>query len=223
MKPFKIVIKGLDTFLSCIEAPSNITLSDVIVKNYVYTDVIGKSVAVTNKCQTDILLPAKVVFTQSDGLGSTFKGSIKATNIPANSTVNIPIYYNGIYKGNNNYPTYLFYINGYLITYNMTLDTVGEIFDFYIEKDNRINTVFAASDFINHYTDINGDTITHIAFFNDVSRIRYQGLPYVANTWIPIQDLVSNNLLIFLAPPIDTEEINTLSYRVKDNKNNIIE
>ena len=224
MKTLTLKIKGIDTIGNCIKVVNTSTYTDTITKNQQYNNVSIKSIRVVNNCNTDFLLSGKTLFTQQDNLGSTFTASINATTISANTTVDIPVYYNGVYKGTDISPVYTFTLNGYNITYNLNInipDTLGDINDFTISLNNRQNYTFKVIDFTSHYSDIDGDTISSVYFYGNVNNLRYNNIGYVENTEIPISDIQAGKV-VFNAPNQDVLSSININYKVKDNKLNII-
>ena len=224
MKTLTLKIKGIDTIGNCIKVVNTSTYTDTITKNQQYNNVSTKSIRVVNNCNTDFLLSGKTLFTQQDNLGSTFTASINATTISANTTVDIPVYYNGVYKGTDISPVYTFTLNGYNITYNLNInipDTLGDINDFTISLNNRQNYTFKVIDFTSHYSDIDGDTISSVYFYGNVNNLRYNNIGYVENTEIPISDIQAGKV-VFNAPNQDALSSININYKVKDNKGKII-
>ena len=224
MKTLTLKIKGNNTIGNCIKVVNTSTYTDTITKNQQYNNVSVKSIRVVNNCNKDFLLSGKTLFTQQDNLGSTFTASINDTNIGANATVDIPIYYNGVYKGTDISPVYIFTLNGYNITYNLNInipDTLGDISDFTVSLNNRQNYTFKVLDFTSHYSDIDGDTISSVYFYGNVNNLRYNNIGYIENTEIPISDIQAGKV-VFNAPNQDVLSSRNINYKIKDNKGNII-
>ena len=224
MKTLTLKIKGIDTIGNCIKVVNTSTYTDTITKNQQYNNVSTKSIKVTNNCNKDFLLSGKTLFIQQDNLGSTFTASINATTISANTTVDIPVYYNGVYKGTDISPVYTFTLNGYNITYNLNInipDTLGDINDFTISLNNRQNYTFKVLDFTSHYSDIDGDTISSVYFYGNVNNLRYNNIGYVENTEIPISDIQAGKV-VFNAPNQNALSSININYKIKDNKGKII-
>lgn len=224
MKTLTLKIKGNNTIGNCITVNNTSSYTDTIIKNQQYNNVSVKSIRVVNNCNKDFLLSGKTLFTQQDNLGSTFTASINATTISANATVDIPVYYNGVYKGTDISPVYTFTLNGYNITYNLNInipDTLGDINDFTITLTNKQNYIFKVVDFTSHYSDINGDTISSVYFYGNVNNLRYNNIGYIENTEIPISDIQAGKV-VFNAPNQDVLSSININYKIKDNKGNII-
>ena len=224
MKTLTLKIKGSSTIGNCITVNNTSSYADTIIKNQQYNNVSTKSIKVINNCNKAFLLSGKTLFIQQDNLGSTFTASINETNIGANATVDIPVYYNGVYKGTDISPVYTFTLNGYNITYNLNInipDTLGTISAFTITLNNKQNYVFKVLDFTSHYSDVDGDTISSIYFYGNVSNLRYNNIAYIENTEIPISDIQAGKV-VFIAPNQDALSSININYKVKDNKGKII-
>ena len=224
MKTLTLKIKGSSTIGNCITVNNTSSYTDTITKNQQYNNVSVKSIRVVNNCNKDFLLSGKTLFTQQDNLGSTFTASINDTNILANTTVDIPVYYNGVYKGTDINPTYTFDLNGYTINYTLNInipDTLGTINDFTLSLTNRQNYTFKVLDFTSHYSDIDGDTISSVYFYGNVNNLRYNNIGYVENTEIPISDIQAGKV-VFNAPNQNALSSININYKVKDNKGKII-
>ena len=224
MKTLTLKIKGNNTIGNCITVNNTSSYTDTIIKNQQYNNVSVKSIRVVNNCNKDFLLSGKTLFTQQDNLGSTFTATINDTNILANTTVDIPVYYNGVYKGTDISPVYTFTLNGYNITYNLNInipDTLGDISDFTITLNNKQNYTFKVLDFTSHYSDVDGDTISSVYFYGNVNNLRYNNIGYVENTEIPLSDIQAGKV-VFNAPNQDALSSININYKIKDNKGNII-
>ena len=225
-KALVLKIKGKDTIIKCLQPDNSSAYIDSITKAFDYVNVSQKSIIVKNICDTSFILPAQDLFTQNDSLGSTFEASIGDTLIGAQSAVNVPVYYNGIYNGSSNNPTYNFMLNGVPISYQLLInvpDTVGTITDIVIDLGNRVNYTFLPTDFTSHHNDPDGDTIVSVFLFGFVNTIQFDGNPYVANTPVTMQD-VQLGKLKHNAPDIDPyNSVTGLYYKVEDNLGNIIE
>ena len=224
MKTLTLKIKGIDTIGNCIKVVNTSTYTDTIIKNQQYNNVSVKSIRVVNNCNKDFLLSGKTLFIQQDNLGSTFTASINATTISANTTVDIPVYYNGVYKGTDISPTYTFTLNGYNVTYNLNInipDILGTISNFTVSLTNKQDYTFKVLDFTSHYSDVDGDTISSVYFYGNVNNLRYNNIGYVENTEIPISDIQAGKV-IFKALNQDIMSSININYKVKDNKGKII-
>lgn len=223
-KPFILNIDSKDTVIKCIKVSNSSEYEDTIIKFITYNNFISNSIKVINSCNSNIILPSQVLFTQQDNLGSTFTASIDNTVISAGQSVNVSVYYNGKYKGVESNPLYIFIINGITVQYRLHVvnnDNIGIIEDFSIVKENQENHIFSATDFLNHFIDIDGDSISTVSFFINVSRLRYNGVAYTEGQEIPISDIQAGKL-VYLAPITELEDSISLSYNIRDTNNNIV-
>ena len=224
MKTLTLKIKGNNTIGNCITVNNTSSYTDTIIKNQQYNNVSVKSIRVVNNCNKDFLLSGKTLFTQQDNLGSTFTATINDTTISANTTVDIPVYYNGVYKGTDISPTYTFTLNGYNVTYNLNInipDILGTISNFTVSLTNKQDYTFKVLDFTSHYSDVDGDFFSSVYSYGNVNNLRYNNIGYIENTEIPISDIQAGKV-IFKAPNQDIMSSININYKVKDNKGKII-
>jgi hypothetical protein len=224
MKAFVLKIKGKDTIINCLRPVNNNTYIDGIIKGFDYNNISQATIVVQNICDVGFILPAQILFTQNDNLGSTFEASINDTLIPANSTVNVPVYYNGIYNGNSNDPIYNFVLNGLNISYQLIItipDTIGIITDIVIDLGNRVDYTFVPTDFTQAHNDPDGDTLVSIFLFGNVGTITFNNSPYIANTEVFFTDIALGKLK-HIAPDTNNYIESLPDYKVKDSLGNII-
>lgn len=226
MQIIELKIKGKDNVVRCIVVDNGNTYEDSIIKYLNYSNTTTQQIRVTNRCRTTIILPMQDLFLQQDNLGSTFKASIDNTPIPAGQTINVPVYYNGKYKGASSSPIYQFIINGATVSYKLNVinnDIIGTIESFIIEKESGELHTYTLSDFLSHYNDPNiGDTISTVMFFGAVDGLRYNNVAYIEGEEIPVSE-IDLGKLTYLAPNTDDEVNITFTYKVRDTNNNIIE
>lgn len=224
MKILKLQVKGLETIGNCIKVDNSAAYTDTITKNQVYNNAVGKTIKINNICNQAFTIPAKTIFSQQDGLGSNFTASINSTVIPANAEVNIPVYYNGVYKNTNLAPSYPFTLNGINLLYNLVVivpDVLGSLGNIDITRNNRQDYTFLAADFTSKFTDPDGDGIATVMLYGNVSNIRLNGVLYIADTEVPLADIQLGKLT-FTAPAKDAYSSIDISYKIKDTKGNII-
>jgi len=223
-KNLVLKIKGKDTIIKCLVPDNSSTYIDGITKAFDYQNVSQKSIIVKNICDTSFILPAQELFAQNDNLGSTFKASINDTLIAAQSSVAVPVYYNGIYNGISLNPIYNFILNGTSMAYQLLVnvpDTVGTITDIVLDLGNRISRTFLPTDFTSHHTDIDGDTLVSVFLYGNVSTITYNNTPYIADAEITMMDIQAG-MLKHIAPDTNNYVENAPFYKVKDSQGNII-
>ena len=209
------VLQKEDTYADCIKLRTGVNYSDSIIKDYVYTGQSSKTIKVVNNCSTPFVLNSQNLFSESTE-GSNFVASIGSTTIPGNTTVDVPVYYNGSYKGSLLSLNYTITINGTTANYNLNViipDVAPVTQDNTINLANRTNTTVTSSNLI--YSDPNSDPVTNVRFFGDVSKLYTDSgytIQYVANTELPI-----NFTLYFKAPDQDASATYQVQYNVKAN------
>ena len=209
------VLQKADTYADCVELGTGVNYSDSIIKDYIYTGQSSKTIKVVNNCSTSFILNSQTLFSEST-VGSNFVASIGSTTIPGNTTVDVPVYYNGSYKGDLLSLNYVITINGTTANYNINViipDVAPVTQDNTINLANRTNTTVTSSNLI--YSDPNSDPVTNVRFFGDVSKLYTDsGLTtqYVVNTELPI-----NFTLYFKAPDQDAAATYQVQYNVKAN------
>ena len=209
------VSQKADTYVDCIELRTGINYSDSIIKDYVYTGQSSKTIKVVNNCNTSFVLNSQTLFSEST-VGSNFVASIGSTTIPGNTTVDVPVYYNGSYKGDLLSLNYVITINGTTANYNINViipDVAPVTQDSTIELANRENKIISSTDLI--YSDLNGDPITNVRFIGDTSRLFTDSghtVQYISGTELPI-----TFILYYKAPDQDPLYSYQIQYNVKAN------
>ena len=204
-----------DTYGGCIKLHPTTNYTDTIFRETVYSGQTPKYITVVNSCTTAFVVPSQNIFTDTNN-GGNFVASISSTTIQGNTTVNIPVAYNGTYKGTNNNPVYNLSLNGSTATYTLTIltpDSPPVAQDNIINLPNRTDTSIVSSNLI--YSDPNNDPVTNVKFFGDVSKLYTDSgftTQYVANTELPI-----NFTLYFKAPDQDAAATYQVQYSVKAN------
>lgn len=206
-----------DTFPTCIKLAPEDNYVDTIYRNTVYTGQAPKIIRVKNSCVTPFTLPVQTLFTDSIN-GGNFVATTVSTNIPANSTVDVPVGYTGTYKGTSNNPSYTITINGTNATYVLTIltpDTAPVTYDKTIALANRVGTVITKSSL--SFTDADGDdTVDGVRFTGDVSKLFIDSgyvTPYVSGTELTMNTFA----LYYKAPSQDAASTYQVDYNVKAN------
>ena len=209
------VSQKADTYADCIELRTGINYSDSIIKDYVYTGQSSKTIKVVNNCSTSFVLNSQTLFSEST-IGSNFVASIGSTTIPGNTTVDVPVYYNGSYKGSMLSLNYTITINDTTANYTINViipDVAPVTQDSTIELSNRENKIISSTDLI--YSDANGDPITNVRFIGDTSKLFTDSgytTQYVSGTELPI-----TFVLYYKAPDQDPLYSYQIQYNVKAN------
>ena len=209
------VLQKEDTYAYCIELGTGVNYSDSIIKDYVYTGQSSKTIKVVNNCSTSFVLNSQTLFSELTG-GSNFVASIGSTTIPGNTTVDVPVYYNGSYKGSLLSLNYTITINGTTANYTINViipDVAPVTQDSTIELSNRENTIVSSTDLI--YSDSNGDPITNVRFIGDTSRL-FTDLGYTTQ-YISGTELPITFILYYKAPDQNALYSYQVQYNVKAN------
>lgn len=209
------VLQKADTYADCIKLGTGVNYSDSIIKDYVYTGQSSKTIKVVNNCSTSFVLNAQTIFSEA-AEGSNFVASIGSTTIPGNTTVDVPVYYNGSYKGSSLSLNYTITINGTTANYTINViipDVAPVTQDSIIELSNRENKIISSADLI--YSDLNGDPITNVRFIGGTSRL-FTDLGYTTQ-YISGTELPINFILYFKAPDQDAVATYQVQYNVKAN------
>ena len=91
--------------------------------------------------------------------------------------------------------------------------------DIEIPVFNRTVKVIDATVFLNNFTDYDGDSISEIAFYGDVSNIKVDGVSYVEGTYISLS-LFSSNKVTYTPNDTDNPYEVSLTYKIKDTAGN---
>lgn len=204
-------MKRIRTFVSaktltpveCVKMSSGENYSDGIIKGFDYHDTTQITVSVTNLCSVPFDILGFELFSELSN-GGDFRASVKDFPIGPNQTINIPVYYNGIFLGNNLNPNYQISLNSNYAIYSLVV-SVSEVNnpplagDIEIELDNRQDRVLNINDFLNHFSDIDNDDLAAVIIEGNVQRYLLNNIPYIEGTQIP-RSLIESGLLIFKAP-----------------------
>lgn len=87
-----------------------------------------------------------------------------------------------------------------------------------VSLNNRTDFNFNDFNFTSLYYSPIASPLTEISFWGDVSTINYDGVPYVANTFIPFTDI---NDVLHIAPNVDSATNYGVYYSVKDADGNL--
>lgn len=182
---------------------------DGIIQGFDYQDVTQKTISIINICSVPFNILGMDIFSDITS-GSNFVASIKDFSIGANQTINIPVYYNGIYLGANLSPNYQITINANSAIYSLTVSVpqinnppVAE--DIIVDLNNREDKILDINMFLNHFSDIDGDTLAAVIIEGNTINYTLNGQPIVSGAQIP-RSAIESNYLVFNAP--DTNDYN---------------
>lgn len=97
--------------------------------------------------------------------------------------------------------------DGTVANINLDYNSKPVASDVVIAKANREPHVFAPTDFT--YSDYDGDVMASIAIYGTVTGYTLDGIPYVAGTWVTVDELLDDKLVY---TPLDQD-----AYYEKDN------
>ena len=169
-------------------------------------------------------LPKTLLFTDTYGCAN-FKVYLKQTIVP-NGESEVTLIYDGIYKRDVCTEKEIS-LNGSesILKINCSGSGGGDadkpiVQNKSISLNNRTNLDFNNIGFTLGYYSLIASPLTEISFWGDISTITYNGLPYVANTFIPYADVVSGDV-IHNAPNTDNAVNYGIYYSVKDADGNL--
>ena len=212
------------TPVDCVRLTSNINYNDGIIQGFDYIDITQKTISITNVCSVPFDILGFDVLRDATN-GSNFIASVKNFSIGANQTINIPVYYNGIYLGTNLSPNYQISINGNFAVYSLTV-SVPQVNnppiadDIILDLSNRENKVLDINLFLNHFSDIDGDTLAAVIIEGNTSNYRLNGNPIISGTQIP-RSATESNVLVFNAPDTDNYNEDATIWKAVDSAGSI--
>ena len=130
--------------------------------------------------------------------------TISVTNYPTNSEVNT---------------AKSITIDGSVLSISFYYNSKPVTNDIEIFVLNRTVKVIDATNFLNNFTDYDGDSISEIAFYGDVSNIKVDGVSYVEGTYISLS-LFSSNKVTYTPNDTDNAYEVSLTYKIKDTAGN---
>lgn len=212
------------TPVDCVKLSANVNYSDGIVKGFDYQNVTQISISIINICSVPFNILGMNLFTDTVN-GGNFVASIKDFSIGANQTLNIPVYYNGIYLGNNLNPNYQITINANSAIYSLIVSVpqvnnppVAD--DIIVDLNNRENKILDIDLFLNHFSDIDGDSLTAVIIEGNTSNYKLNGQSLVSGTQIP-RSAIESNYLVFNAPNTDNYNEDATIWKAVDSAGSI--
>ena len=130
--------------------------------------------------------------------------TISVTNYPTNSEVNTAKSIS---------------IDGSVLSISFYYNSRPVTNDIEISVFNRTVKIIDATVFLNNFTDYDGDSISEIAFYGDVSNIKVDGVSYVEGTYISLS-LFSSNKVTYTPNDTDNAYEVSLTYKIKDTTGN---
>lgn len=106
------------------------------------------------------------------------------------------------------------------IKINIDYRSVPDIENFIVEVPNRAVKTFTLADFEGHFSDFDGDSLSEVMIEGDVSGYSFNGVPYVAGTWITMADI---GLLTYTPTDTDSHYEKDNNWKAKDSSGYISE
>ena len=205
-----------DTFETCVKVDNSETYTDSIERNLIYDQSTRSyKIRFINTCGTAYDIPNLPISINTDS--GTLVGMVIGGHIGANSTVELPVVFNGSYSGSMDTLTGTVTLNGTSTTISIFVtdvpkpqDTPPIANDVEINLENRQNLDNVQSHL--KYSDAENHQITHMKFEGDVSRLTANGTPVVVG-----QEYDINTNIKYTAPDQDSSYEFTTTYNVKAN------
>lgn len=212
------------TPIDCVKLYPNTNYNDGIIQGHDYQNISQTTISIINNCTVPFNILGMELFSDNTN-GSNFVASIKDFSIGPNQTLNIPVYYNGIYLGTNLTPNYQITINGNTAIYSLTV-SIPQINhpplanDIYIDLDNRIDKVLGIDIFLTHFSDIDGDSLAAVIIEGNTSRFTLNGQVLASGDQIP-RASIESNYLVFHAPDTDNDNEDSTIWKAVDSAGSI--
>lgn len=148
-------------------------------------------------------------------------GYLKITTtstVTAGSSGNIPISVSSIPSGTQANQTVNYTLDGSNGSINLTYNSNPVTSDIVINLPHLGSHTFTTAEFVAHYTDFDSDNLVEIKAESPVNNYKYNGAPYVAGTWIPVNNV---NQLTYTANNQITAYSQTTPWYAKDSQGNI--
>ena len=212
------------TIPDCVKLSGGQNYNDTIIKGFEYTGETQNTISITNFCNTTFNISTFTLFSDIVG-GGNFIATINAFTILPNQTLNVNVIYNGVYLGSNLTPNYSISLNGNSATYSLVVTVPATnnppiVTDINLLLANRATKVFTLTDFTDHFTDLDGDTLDSVFITGDVTGYRLLGSPYVSGTEVPkIQ--ITNGDLTYVAPDTNSTIDRVSIWKARDSAGTI--
>ena len=208
----------------CVKLSPGISYVDSIIKGFEYLGTSQITVSITNYCTVGFQIPEIILF-QEILQGSNFVAKTGAFNINPQQTLNIPVNYTGIYLGNNLTPNYDIFLNGVSSVYSLSVSVPVEnsppvVSDIIIGLDSGEEYTFTVNDFVDHFTDVDGDTLDAVILEGDTSGYSLSGGTFTSGQEIPIALVASGQLkklAVNTAVPLNVSNV----WKAKDSNGKI--
>lgn len=212
------------TPVDCVKLTANTNYNDGIIKGFDYQNVTQTTISIINICSVPFSILGMDLFSDLSN-GGNFVASIKDFSIGANQILNIPVYYNGIYLGANLSPNYQISINANYAIYSLDV-SVSQVNnppiadDIIVDLQNRENRILDINLFLNHFSDVDGDSLAAVIIEGNTSKYTLSGSPIISGTEIP-RALIESNQLVFNAPDTDSYNEDSTIWKAVDSAGSI--
>lgn len=209
------------TLPECVKLKPTKNYVDAIEKDHAYIDINQVQITVVNSCNKLFSVDGFTLFTDTSGNGD-FKAQVNAFTLAPYQELNVPVYYNGTYRGSDTQRVHNISLNGSTATYTLNI-TVPEVnhppvlSDINILRDNRQNYIFTLADFENHYQDPDMDAMSSIILIGDLTNFRLNGNTITSGVEVSKYQ-IENEMLSYLAPNTDNETSIVLQWEAKDSR-----
>lgn len=212
------------TPVDCVKLSAGISYSDGIIKGFDYQNVTQRTISIINICSVPFSILGFDLFSDNTN-GGNFVASLKDFSIGANQTINIPVYYNGIYLSDNLLPNYLIQMHTNSAVYSLIVSVPVQnnppvASDIVIDLNNRENKVLGIDVFLNHFSDIDGDSLAAVIIEGNTINYRLNGNPIVSGTQIP-RSSIESGFLVFNAPNTDLYNEDATIWKAVDSAGSI--
>lgn len=185
---------------ACVKIAPAQNYIDTIEKGFDYTGESFVTVTFVNYCTVPFTVPQITLFSDTSN-GGNFYAKVDSFTISAGQTINRQVKYTGVFLGSLTTNIYPIQLNGNSATYtlNITIPIVNNppvASDFNVLLNNRQGKTFTQADFLTHFTDLDGDSLSAVIISGNTSIYTYNNLPLVSGTQIPIQDVIDGKLKI---------------------------
>ncbi|MGK6342833.1 hypothetical protein ACMGDK_11375 [Chryseobacterium sp. DT-3] len=95
-----------------------------------------------------------------------------------------------------------FNIDGSPASFNFIYNSKPAVTDLVVETDNRTDYIFSMTEFLNHSSDFDNDSIDYIRVNGDTTGFKHNAIDYISGTWVPKDDITGG---IFIYHPLDQD------------------
>ena len=212
------------TPIDCVRLTAGANYTDVIIQGNDYQNVSQVTISVTNACSVPFTILGMDLFSDNTN-GGNFTASVNNFTIGANQTLNVPVYYNGIYLGSNLAPNYQIDLNTNYAVFSLNV-TVPEVnnppvaSDITIDLANREVKTLTVQMFLDHFSDIDNDDLAAVIIEGNTQNYTLNGLPLTSGTQIP-RSVIESDLLVFTAPDTDNYTEDATMWKAVDTAGSI--